>query len=152
LELPTQGEEKRLKAKARTQVRIEIIRIPVTLPSRTAGGSPPLRFFDVQLHKWRLVPAAGGITSLSFSFSPVMIVATLFIDVTVVGHDIPGGRNESSLQSGDVGCSPYRRFILFLLRVILFVRDMIPIFATTFLLFSSSFMWNQHFPLSFIFG
>lgn len=56
------------------------------------------------------MPAAGGITSLSpslsFSFSPVTIVATLFIDVTVPGHDIPGGRNESLVQSGDVGCLP----------------------------------------------
>lgn len=52
------------------------------------------------------MPAAGGIISLSFSFFPVMIIATLFIDVTVPGHDTPGGRNESPVQSGDVGRLP----------------------------------------------
>lgn len=39
----------------------------------------------------------GGVQRLPlfFSFSLVTIIATLFIDATIPGHDIPGGRSES---------------------------------------------------------
>jgi len=112
-------ETKRLKAKTRS-FALEFLEFLQRYRLLLPRSSP--RFFDVQLHKWRLVPAAGGITCSSFSFSPVTLVATLFIDVTVPGHDIPGGRNESSVQSGDVGRLP-SSFILLRFRVIPFAKD-----------------------------
>lgn len=77
------------------------------------------------------MPAAGGITSLSFSFSPVTIVATLFIDVTVPGHDIPEGRSESSVQSGDVGGLPSPIYSSPSSCRTPFAKDVAPIFAIT---------------------
>jgi len=97
------------------------------------------------------VPAAGGITYSSFSFSPVTLVATLFIDVTVPGHDIPGGRNESSVQSGDVGRLP-SSFILLRFRVVSFAKDVASYFRDYFFLlpFFPLFRKINVFPLSFV--